>query len=252
MQRIARVERGVQHEIVTDAAAGLSVHLDEAYACDNLNRLTTFHRGNLDGNHAIPATTNRSYGQAWGLSAVGAWNDYQVDSNGDGDFSDAADLDQDRSHNLANEIYSATPGAAITEGGGQSSWADPAYDARGNMTTVPKPSDLTSTYTCTYDAWNRLVEVRSGEIVVAKYEYDALNRRTKECVDTDTDGDFDEFRHFYYTDGWQLLETRLGRYFGYYNHLRRHRSLDRRTPARRGGGGAWGGRKTSCAAGEAR
>jgi len=58
------------------------------------------------------------------------------------------------------------------------------------------------------DAWNRLAEVKSGEIVVAKYEYDALNRRTKECVDTDLDGDFDEFRHFYYTDGWQLLETR--------------------------------------------
>ncbi len=45
--------------------------------------------------------------------------------------------------------------------------------------------------------------------MIARYEYDALNRRTKECVDTDTDGDFNEFRHFYYTANWQLIETRL-------------------------------------------
>ena len=35
----------------------------------------------------------------------------------------------------------------------------------------------------------------------------------------------------------------LGRYFGYYNHLRRHRSLDRRTPARRGGAEPGAGEK---------
>jgi len=45
--------------------------------------------------------------------------------------------------------------------------------------------------------------------VIARYEYDALNRRTKEFINADTDDDFDSFRHFYYTFGWQLLETRL-------------------------------------------
>ncbi len=45
--------------------------------------------------------------------------------------------------------------------------------------------------------------------MIARYEYDGLNRRTKECLNADTDDDFDSFRHFYYTDGWQLLETRL-------------------------------------------
>ena len=49
----------------------------------------------------------------------------------------------------------------------------------------------------------------AGETVIARYEYDALNRRTKEFVNADTDDDFDSFRHFYYTFGWQLLETRL-------------------------------------------
>ncbi|MCX5647514.1 MAG: RHS repeat-associated core domain-containing protein [Planctomycetota bacterium] len=45
--------------------------------------------------------------------------------------------------------------------------------------------------------------------MIARYEYDALNRRTKEFINADTDDDFDSFRHFYYTFGWQLLETRL-------------------------------------------
>ena len=49
----------------------------------------------------------------------------------------------------------------------------------------------------------------AGETVIARYEYDALNRRTKEFINADTDDDFDSFRHFYYTFGWQLLETRL-------------------------------------------
>ena len=48
----------------------------------------------------------------------------------------------------------------------------------------------------------------AGETVIARYEYDALNRRTKEFINADTDDDFDSFRHFYYTFGWQLLETR--------------------------------------------
>ena len=41
----------------------------------------------------------------------------------------------------------------------------------------------------------------AGETVIARYEYDALNRRTKEFVNADTDDDFDSFRHFYYTFG---------------------------------------------------
>ncbi len=77
------------------------------------------------------------------------------------------------------------------------------------MTGVPKPSDLTATYTATYDAWNRLVEVKSGANVVLKCEYDGLNRRTKKCINTGEDQVCDEFRHFFYNSGWQILETRL-------------------------------------------
>ncbi|HUS44754.1 MAG TPA: hypothetical protein VM219_01785 [Phycisphaerae bacterium] len=44
------------------------------------------------------------YGEAWDLTPVGNWEDYQIDANGDGTYTDADDLDQDRTHNLVNEI----------------------------------------------------------------------------------------------------------------------------------------------------
>ena len=41
----------------------------------------------------------------------------------------------------------------------------------------------------TYDAWNRLVEVKDGSTnVVAKYEYDGLNRRIKKHIDSASPG----------------------------------------------------------------
>jgi hypothetical protein len=184
---------------------------DEKYAYDNLNRLTSYDRGTLSGGDITSKVRN----EAWTLTPTGNWSAYQIDADGDGNYTDAADLDQDRTHNLVNEITGITEQADPQ----QSQWADPAWDARGNMVTVPKPSDLTSTYACTYDAWNRLAFVwvdsnsdgdhDAGETVIARYEYDALNRRTKEFINADTDDDFDSFRHFYYTFGWQLLETRL-------------------------------------------
>jgi RHS repeat-associated protein len=87
-------------------------------------------------------------------------------------------------------------------------WADPLHDARGNTTTLPQPSDLTSTYSATYDAWNRLVEIKDGANVVARFEYDGLNRRVKSHLDTDETAGVDTYRHFYYNSGWQIVETR--------------------------------------------
>ena len=157
-------------------------------------------------------TESVSKAWAWSLDAVGNWETYQEDngdgSSGlpDGDYLDAEDLNQTRTHNNANEIYNATPGSAITEGGGQSAWDDPVSDSRGNMTGVPTPSDMTDSYTCVYDAWNRLVEVRdSSEAIVAQYRYDGLSRRIRKYV---ADGSDWTVTEYYYNAGWQLLETR--------------------------------------------
>jgi len=115
-------------------------------------------------------------------------------------------------------IWNATPADAITEGQGQTAWASPVHDARGNTVTLPQPLDLTATYSAAYDAWNRLAFVwvdsnadgdhDAGETVIARYEYDGLSRRTKKHLSADTDDDFDTFQHFYYNASWQVLETR--------------------------------------------
>ncbi len=45
--------------------------------------------------------------------------------------------------------------------------------------------------------------------MIARYEYDGLGRRTKKHLNTGVDQVYDEFRHFFYNSGWQILETRL-------------------------------------------
>jgi len=66
-------------------------------------------------------------------------------------------------------------------------------------------------YAATYDAWNRLAELKSGANVVLKCEYDGLGRRTKKHINTSSplDQTYDEYQHFFYNAAWQILETRL-------------------------------------------
>jgi len=97
----------------------------EFYGYDRLNRLVTSYRGDLDNDKDEIPVADRVNGEAWTLSPVGNWDVYGVDNNGDGDYTDANDLNQDRTHNLVNEI------TGITEGGGQSAWADPDWSAYG-------------------------------------------------------------------------------------------------------------------------
>ena len=65
------------------------------------------------------------------------------------------------------------------------------------------PGAETSSYTCTYDAWNRPVKVDAGISVIATYAYDGLHRRVTKPIDSTV-------RHFYYTSNWQAIEERLG------------------------------------------
>ena len=90
-------------------------------------------------------------------------------------------------------------GITTTSGTG---WAVPAYDAGGNMTTLPQPGALNSSYAGKYDAWHRLVELKAGETVVGTYRYDGAHRRVSKLVGSDT-------THFYYSKQWQILEERL-------------------------------------------
>jgi len=80
--------------------------------------------------------------------------------------------------------------------------AQPTYDSAGNMTGVPAPADWTKNYTCKWDAWDRLAEVKDGATVVAAYAYDGLTRRTQKTIPSET-------RHYYYNDSWRALEERV-------------------------------------------
>ena len=85
------------------------------------------------------------------------------------------------------------------------------YDNAGNLTDD-------GVYKYVYDAWNRLVEVTrrpDDTTTVAAYAYDGKNRRTKKVVSNsgieETSGDGgDTTVHYYYSNRWQILETRNG------------------------------------------
>ena len=104
-------------------------------------------------------------------------------------------LIQNRTHNTVNEITN------ITESTG-TAWPTPGYDAAGNMTSGPQPLSPANRYVLTYDAWNRLVWLKNGNMVVAAYAYDGASRRTTKTVGSAT-------RHYYYDDRWRVVEERL-------------------------------------------
>jgi RHS repeat-associated protein len=79
-----------------------------------------------------------------------------------------------------------------------------AQDAAGNITKAPVPVDWSSAYTMVYDAWNRLVAVKSGSTVVASFAYDGQNWRTTKTNSSSV------VRHYYYTSSWQIVEERVG------------------------------------------
>jgi len=170
----------------------LAADRSEVYDYDMLDRLTGMDRGTLnEGKTAILGTPARE--EIWSLDQTGNWTAYHTKVEG------ASVLDQTRMNNKANEITS------IATAPEQTQWVQPTYDARGNMITMPKPNSPASAFTCTWDAWNRLVEVKDKTTnqTVALYAYDGLNHRISKTVG-------DTIQHAYYNVGWQLLETRVG------------------------------------------
>jgi len=85
-------------------------------------------------------------------------------------------------------------GAALT----YSTTANLTTDAQGRMVV--------------YDAWNRLVSVYdSSSTLVARYEYDGMNRRIVEQAGTlaDSDATTAPVRDLFYSLQWQVLEERV-------------------------------------------
>ncbi len=74
--------------------------------------------------HDVGLISKVQCAQDWTFGQTGNWLEFKVDSDGDTNL----DLDQDRVHNKANEIYHATYGSAITESTGPS-WIDSKHAA---------------------------------------------------------------------------------------------------------------------------
>lgn len=173
-----------------------SAAFDELYTNDNLQRLKDMQRGTLNSGHT--SITSPTFKQCWTLDPTGNWRGFNEASSG-GSWT----LVQSRTSNTVNEI------AGITNSTG-SSWAVPAYDSAGNMTTIPEPASMGSSYTGTFDAWNRLVQLvnTSSSNTVQQNQYDARNYRT--VIKSYTTGTLSETRHSYFSSDWHCIEERTG------------------------------------------
>lgn len=178
---------------------------------DGLNRLTNVERGRLYCGDITASTLS----QDWTFDAVGNWDSFTSDQDGD---RTEEGRPQAREHDATNQITSLPGGTT------------PDYDAAGNMASGPKPGcapgDGQTGQSHTYDAWNRLVAVEEWTwddadedgvfqadeeaypTAVAEYEYDGLNRRTAKLV-YDAPSETWTRSDFYYNEDWQVFEERV-------------------------------------------
>ena len=178
-----RVGNRLFREDVAATNAGRS--FDELYAYDGVNQLTDMQRGKL--NSLKNGLTTKNGQESFAFDATGNWNTYKLDTTGAG-FA----LNQSRAHNPANEVVATAGTSALLDS-----------DRNGNMTKLPKPDNWSAAFTCVFDAWNRLVQVKDGNTVIATYGYNGLNHRIKKVVGNET-------LLFYFKRNWQCLEEYVG------------------------------------------
>jgi len=165
-------------------ADALSAKQDEYYTYDGLNQLLTLQRGTLNsGKTGITGTP--TWEEDFTFDPTGNWNNYVNQVSG------TTTLNQPRTHNAVNEVETISGSSALIQ-----------QNAAGNMVKAPQPTNWSSAYTMTYDAWQRLVKVKSGSTTTAIYVYDGQNRRVTKVTGSTT-------RHYYYSSQWQILEERL-------------------------------------------
>ena len=155
----------------------LNSSLDETFGYDGVNRL-------------ISASCANGSTETWTLDSLATWLDSTV--NG---------VSQTRSTDPSNEIGSITQGGTVNNQG---------YDLAGNMTLIADPNSAQGTLYCTYDAWDRLVEVQAGSssgAIIAEFSYDGTNRRVSQTDFTASSG---PIATYYFYSGQQVVETRQG------------------------------------------
>lgn len=165
-------------------------NFSEILVYDDLHRPMEYDRGQY--NSGSSSISSQTLTQDWTLDQTGNWSNFQQGVSGV--------LNQSRTLNTVNELTN------MTETFG-TAWPTPSHDVNGNLTSMPQPDDLSSSFDATWDAWNRLVEIKDGSNTVAVYEYDGLGRRI--IKKTYNAGTLDESRHCYYSSNAQILEERI-------------------------------------------
>ena len=154
-------------------------------------------RGGSDSGSAyvFRKTTAGHLAKTWSLDPRGNW--LSTTTNG---------VTRTRTHNAVNEITDIS-----------GDWADPAYDAAGNMVSGPRGDEPAKRLHLVYDAWNRLSKVYdddgdtagthdANDTLRATYRYDGLHRRVRRIV-VGCDGNSTP-HDIYYNSRWQRLEVR--------------------------------------------
>jgi len=172
-----------------DKRVGVIKHINQGLG-DLPHRVSNFKRGTLSLGPP-PSISSPSRRQDWDdygstqLDDLGNWLNFSDDGTADA-----------RTHNTANEIESRTYG-------GQNRTI--AYDAAGNLETLQTADN--AFWMFVYDYRNRVIEVKHKTTPpaewasIAKYFYDAFNRRIEKVLTTGNDV-------VYLYEGWRCIEER--------------------------------------------
>ncbi|MEE9131413.1 MAG: RHS repeat domain-containing protein, partial [Phycisphaerales bacterium] len=143
------------------------VGFDVDYTIDNLNRLQKAEEGTWNGSIITPRTRQ----QLWedpsanpALDQLGNWTHVRLDLDGNNDFVGTNEYDDDRTHNIVNELTARDVDNDTTDD------YTLVYDKLGELT------DDKEFYEYKYDAFGRLIEVAgtTTQALVVEYTYNGL------------------------------------------------------------------------------
>ena len=188
---------------ITLVEDNVHVGFDVDYTIDNLNRLQKAEEGTWSGG----AITSRTRQQLWedpspnpALDQLGNWTHVRLDLDGNNDFVGTGEYDDNRTHNIVNELTARDVNNDTTDD------YLPKYDKLGELT------DDKEFYEYKYDAFGRLIEVAntSTQALVVEYTYNGLGHRTGWHYDVNgVDGvtAADPWYYFAYDEGWRIVAT---------------------------------------------